>query len=86
MSHNKPHTQEAKDKIRQSKSSISKPVHQLSIYDGTLIATYSSLHEADRITGVSRMSIMRACRGEYRQAGFYRWIWASKKYKFKIKG
>lgn len=48
------------------------PVHQ---YDknGDYVATYKSLNEAERQTGISSVGIGKAIRGEYQQACGYYW-------------
>lgn len=48
------------------------PVEQYSL-DGKLLATYKSMCEADRATGVPYKSISAACRCKCRTAGGYRW-------------
>lgn len=50
----------------------SRPVAQLTL-DGERIATYPSIHEAYRVTGVYPDNIWRACNGVYSQAKGYMW-------------
>ena len=53
-----------------------KPVLQFS-KDGELIEEYSSIHEAERHTGLSASNICACCKGKYKSAGGY--IWKYKK-------
>lgn len=54
----------------------SKPVLQFTM-DGTFVAEYPSLSEAERQTGVSQGSISRCCNGHphYSHAGSFVWKW-----------
>ena len=44
---------------------------------GVFIATYESLNEAERATGISRKSIVAVCKGDREQVGDYIWRYAS---------
>lgn len=49
-----------------------KPIEQLSS-DGQLIATFSSLTEAERLTGISISNICACCKGQRKSAGGFLW-------------
>ncbi|QCH27181.1 GIY-YIG nuclease family protein [Clostridium tyrobutyricum] len=51
----------------------SKPVLQLDILTGTVIAEFAGLREAERVTGVKHCTISNVCRGKRKSAGGYRW-------------
>ena len=53
----------------------SKPVSQYSL-DGDWIATYKSMLEAERITGIQSSSISKCCKGELKKTGGYHWQYA----------
>jgi hypothetical protein len=55
---------------------LRKPVNQFDL-DGNFIATYPSMGEADRVTGVPNSRVCAACRGRYKTVGGYRWAYAS---------
>lgn len=63
----KTHTEEAKEKMRNSKSKC-KPVR--CIETGEI---YRSTREAQRITGVWQTTIVRVCKGKQELAGGYHW-------------
>jgi group I intron endonuclease len=54
-----------------------KPVNQYSI-DGTLIATYTSINEASRITGIHKWGIQTAIKSEDKLHKDYKWEFAIK--------
>lgn len=58
------------DNARQGRSKI---VEQYSLETGELIATYPSITEASRVSGVSIASISQAINGSYKRAGNYTW-------------
>ena len=70
----KHHSEESKQKMAENRPS--KQVLQFS-KDGELIAEYSSIHEAERNTGLSASNICNCCKGERKSAGGY--IWKYKK-------
>lgn len=45
--------------------------------DGTFVAIYDSLSKAEKVTGVSRKSIVSVCKGDKQRAGGYIWRYAS---------
>lgn len=51
-----------------------KAIEQYSL-DGSFIAEYDSLVQAERITGISRNNISRALRGVFKNSGGYIWIY-----------
>ena len=70
----KHHSEETKNKIREN--TPSKPVLQFS-KDGKLIAEYPSTKEAERKTGCNQGHICSCCKGKYKSAGGYIWMYAS---------
>lgn len=54
---------------------ISKPVQQFSM-DGRLINTWSSMMEAERVTGVNQGNISSCCNGKLPTAGRFVWRYA----------
>ena len=50
---------------------FSKEVQQLK--DGQVLATYPSIKEAERITGINNSNIVRVCQGKRKTAGGYQW-------------
>ena len=50
----------------------SKPVQQFD-KQGNLLAVFRSIHEAERVTGISRRQICRSCNGERELAGGFVW-------------
>ena len=63
-------TEEQKRKISESKGVNG--ILQFS-KDGELIAEYSSIHEAERHTGLSASNICRCCKGERKSTGGFIW-------------
>jgi len=55
---------------------ISKAVHQISLIDNSIIATYPSLKVASEITGVKPQNISRCCTGRSATANKYKWVFA----------
>lgn len=43
--------------------------------DGVFMAEYSSIHEAERVTGIAKSSICKVCRGKLKTAGGYEWCY-----------
>ena len=66
----KHHSEESKQKMAENRPS--KLVLQFS-KDGEFIAEYSSIHEAERHTGLSASNICKCCRGERKSAGGFIW-------------
>ena len=50
---------------------VSKEVQQLK--DGQVLATYPSIKEAERITGIYNSNIVKVCQGKRKTAGGYQW-------------
>lgn len=57
--------------------SPSKPVEQLSIYDGSVLASYPSIKQAVRMTGINKTGISKCARGLGEQSGFFKWRFKS---------
>ena len=66
----KHHSEESKQKMSENRPS--KLVLQFS-KDGELIAEYSSIHEAERHTGLSASNICNCCKGNRKSAGGFIW-------------
>lgn len=54
--------------------SLSRTVIQYTI-EGIFMAEYSSIHEAERVTGIFHTSICQVCRGKRKTAGGYLWLY-----------
>ena len=54
----------------------SKPVAQYTL-EGILVATYPSIKEAERQTGINAVNISYCCKGKLKTAGGYIWKYAS---------
>ena len=54
----------------------SRSVEQFTL-DEEYVATYHSMHEAERITGITRSSIGKCCRGVLKQSNHFKWQYAS---------
>ena len=52
---------------------FSKKVQMFDKSTGELLATFPSLMEANRITGIANQSISKCCNGKYKSAGGYKW-------------
>ncbi len=63
---------ELKEPFEPSKDCRKKEVYQLSL-QGYLLASFSSVSEASRQTGISKTCISRVCRGERKYSGGYIW-------------
>ncbi len=50
---------------------FSKEVQQLK--DGQVLATYPSIKEAERVTGIYNSNIVKVCQGKRKTAGGYQW-------------
>ena len=66
----KHHSEESKQKMSENRPS--KLVLQFS-KDGELIAEYSSIHEAERHTGLSASNICNCCKGKRKSTGGFIW-------------
>lgn len=55
---------------------VRRPVEQISLLTGEVIAVYKSIGEASKSTGVDRSSISRCCSGERNKVGSYAWRYA----------
>jgi hypothetical protein len=57
-----------------------KPVNRykgvIRLQDGEIIAHYKSIKEANKLTGINKGTISRACNGKRPMAGGYVWIFA----------
>lgn len=54
----------------------SKPVQMFDKSTGELLATFPSLREAERVTGINQSNISQCCLGKYKSAGGYIWKYA----------
>ena len=68
-------TRNARIAAAKTNGKCSKPVQQLT-KDGTLVAVWTSIHEAERVTGNSKGNICRCCRGKRPTAGGFIWHYA----------
>lgn len=59
--------------IERMAKSKSKPIQQLDLKTGLIIATYPSIKEASLSIGIHWSNISRAARGKYKTAGGYGW-------------
>lgn len=57
-----------------NRKDLSKPVVQYTT-GGVFLAEYSSIREAERVTGIFHTSICQACRGKLKTAGGYIWCY-----------
>lgn len=57
-----------------NRKDLSKPVVQYTS-DGVFMDLYSSLAEAERITGINKSHICQVCRGKRKTAGGYLWLY-----------
>ena len=55
---------------------ISKQIQMLDKQTGELLATFPSLAEAERVTGIAHQSIFQCCNGKRKSAGGYIWRYA----------
>lgn len=65
-------SKKGKKLTEEHKKKLSKPVNQYTM-DGTLLATYPSIIEAERVTGVCNGHIGKCCKGIYKQSGGFIW-------------
>ena len=63
-------------RCRENGARAAKRVVQLDL-DGTLVAEYSSAHEAERKTGIRNGNISRCCNGKLKTSGGYKWQYAN---------
>lgn len=63
------------EKIRKSRIPLMKEVLQYSL-DGKLLHTYSSLHEAEKETGIDKRNISNVCHGRFKTTGGFIWKYA----------
>ena len=52
---------------------FSKQVQMFDKYTGELLATFPSLHEAKRVTGIYQSNISECCNGKRKSSGGYKW-------------
>ena len=57
------------DALKEYNKNKSRSVYQFDYKTGKFIAEYSSLREAERVTGVKNNNICLVCKGEKKQAG-----------------
>lgn len=62
-------------RCRENGNKYAKAVVQLS-KSGKYVQSFSSSHEAERITGIANGNISRCCRGKSKTAGGYKWQYA----------
>lgn len=55
---------------------LSKQIQQLDKKTGKLLATFPSIIEAERVTGINDGNICSCLKGRYKSAGGYRWRYA----------
>ena len=53
--------------------SLSKQVKMFDKSTGELLATFPSIMEAERVTGIYHSSISKCCNGKYKSSGGYKW-------------
>lgn len=58
------------------KNPRSRPVNQVDLHTGTVIATYGSTQEASRMTGCLPSKITKCCQGKFSQTHGYGWRYA----------
>ena len=61
------------ERLKGANSPCSKPVLQLDILTGEVIAEFAGLREAERVTGINKGHISNVCRGKRKSAGGYYW-------------
>ena len=67
--------EETCNRCRTNGQKNAKPVEQLDAFEN-VIASFSSAHEAERITGIKNGNISSCCRGSKKSAGGYKWRYA----------
>ena len=65
---------ETKIKISKAHDKRKIPVSQYTI-EGVFIASYESIHEAQRLTNIDKKTISRCCRGIQKTAGGFKWTY-----------
>ena len=65
-------TEEHKSKLSKAHDKRKIPVSQYTI-EGVFIASYESIHEAQRLTNIDKNTISRCCRGIQKTAGGFKW-------------
>ena len=65
-------TDEHKRKISKAHDNVKIAVSQYTI-EGVFIASYESIHEAQRLTNIDKKTISRCCRGIQKTAGGFKW-------------
>lgn len=72
---NEPLTKDEIERRLAKDTSKNKPVYQMD-FDGNIIQVHPSMHEADRVTGISYKNIFRACNSKTHIAKGYKWQYA----------
>ena len=67
-------TEEHKSKLSKTHDKRKIPVSQYTI-EGVFIASYESIHEAQRLTNIDKNTISRCCRGIQKTAGGFKWTY-----------
>ena len=67
-------TEEHKSKLSKAHDKRKIPVSQYTI-EGVFIASYESIHEAQRLTNINKNTISRCCRGIQKTAGGFKWAY-----------
>ena len=67
-------TEEHKSKLSKAHDKRKIPVSQYTI-EGVFIASYESIHEAQRLTNIDKNTISRCCRGIQKTAGGFKWTY-----------
>ena len=67
-------TEEHKSKLSKAHDKRKIPVSQYTI-EGVFIASYESIHEAQRLTNINKNTISRCCRGIQKTAGGFKWTY-----------
>lgn len=67
-------TEEQKRKISKAHDNVKIAVSQYTI-EGVFIASYESIHEAQRLTNIDKKTISRCCRGIQKTAGGFKWAY-----------
>ena len=58
---------------KRAAESLSKQVQMFDKSTGELLAIFSSIHEAERVTGIANQSISKCCLGKLKSSGGYVW-------------
>ena len=67
-------TEEHKSKLSEAHDNVKIAVSQYT-KEGVFIASYESIHEAQRLTNIDRATISRCCRGIQKTAGGFKWTY-----------